>query len=76
MKRISKANLDKPEREPSTKESVLMSFEIIVFYMEKHPTREPGFEFIPLYPAINQTQVWLAGDCNCHHQASSATNYL
>jgi len=26
--------------------------------MEKQPTREPGFEFVPLYPAVNQTKVW------------------
>lgn len=58
MKRVFKANLEKPERELSTGKSVLMSFGRLVFYMEKHPTRQTGFEFVPLYPAINQTKVW------------------
>lgn len=58
MKRVFKTNLEKPERDMSTRKSVLMSFGRTVFYMEKQPTREPGFEFIPLYPARNKTKVW------------------
>lgn len=58
MKRVFKANLEKPESELSTNKSVLTSFGRIVFYTEKHPKKEPGFEFISLYPAINQTKVW------------------
>lgn len=54
MKGVFKANLEKPERE---RKRMLRSFARIVFYMEKHSTREPGFEFIPLYLAISQAKV-------------------
>lgn len=54
MKKVFKANFEK-QKEQSAGESVFMSFGRIAFYMEKHPNRETGFEFIPLYPVINQT---------------------
>lgn len=53
MKGVFKENLEKPERELSTRESVLITFGRIW-----KSTLKESFEFVPLYPAVNQAEVW------------------